>query len=414
MPDTSPAPAGFQSTLRPGYPDLLDLPWSLPLERWTGVCPRIEEVPRGDSRHPVVFVNYDETLYALKELPEALAAREYQALRDMEERRLPVVTPVGHVLVRRADGAASIVVTRFLEHSLPYHALFMRSGLSRYRDHLLDALAGLLVQLHLAGVFWGDCSLNNTLFRRDAGRLNAYLVDAETSEVRPSLSNQMREFDLDLTRENVCGGLEDLVAAGALPESYPTVETASAIRDRYERLWNEITREELVGAGERYRIQERIRALNQLGFSVDSVELLGADGGQHLRLKAVVTDRSFHRDLLHSLTGLEAEEMQARQMLNEINERRAALSSASNRSTSLSGAAYEWLNQTYLPTLRRLRPLADAEADPCELYCQVLEHKWYLSEQAKRDVGHATAVEDFIKRFGGAGDSGRPRGMRSG
>lgn len=54
----------------------------------------------------------------------------------------------------------------------------MSSSLERYRDHLLDAISGLLVQLHLAGTFWGDCSLSNTLFRRDAGALQAYLVDA--------------------------------------------------------------------------------------------------------------------------------------------------------------------------------------------------------------------------------------------
>jgi hypothetical protein len=35
-----------------------------------------------------------------------------------------------------------------------------------------------------------------------------------------------------------------------------------------------------------------------------------------------------------------------------------------------------------------------------ELYCQVLEHKWYLSEQARQDVGHQAATEDFIRQFG--------------
>jgi hypothetical protein len=34
-----------------------------------------------------------------------------------------------------------------------------------------------------------------------------------------------------------------------------------------------------------------------------------------------------------------------------------------------------------------------------ELYCQVLEHKWYLSEKARRDVGHDVAVEDYVRSF---------------
>ena len=42
-----------------------------------------------------------------------------------------------------------------------------------------NAFAGLLVELHLAGLYWGDCSLSNILWRRDAGAMMAYLVDAE-------------------------------------------------------------------------------------------------------------------------------------------------------------------------------------------------------------------------------------------
>ena len=91
----------------------------------------------------------------------------------------------------------NVLITRFLDRSLPYRSLFMRSSLVRYRDHLLDAMAGLMVQLHLNGVYWGDCSLSNTLFRRDAGTLQAYLVDAETSEVYSGyVSPTLRFHDL--------------------------------------------------------------------------------------------------------------------------------------------------------------------------------------------------------------------------
>ena len=71
-------------------------------------------------------------------------------------------------------------------------------------------MALLLVDLHRGGVYWGDCSLANTLFRRDGDRIQAYLVDAETSEVHPSLSDGQRRFDLDILVENVAFGLADL------------------------------------------------------------------------------------------------------------------------------------------------------------------------------------------------------------
>ena len=74
----------------------------------------------------------------------------------------------------------------------------------------------LLVRLHLADFFWGDVSLSNVLFRRSAGGFAAYLVDAETGELRPSLSASMREYDLTIATENVFAELLDLQASESL------------------------------------------------------------------------------------------------------------------------------------------------------------------------------------------------------
>jgi hypothetical protein len=389
----------FALFLRPGHPDFLDLPWERPLEEWVG-HPRLVEVPRGLSRHPVLFVNYDGALYALKELPGDVAKKEYDLLRQMEELRLPAVVPVGHARTDTPQAEASVLLSRYLDYSLPYQTLFTSTTLSSYRAYLLDALAGLLLQLHLAGVFWGDCSLSNALFRRDAGTLQAYLVDAETSAIHPTLSDGQRAYDLEIMEENVYGALADLAAMDALPPGFPVGEIGDDIRARYQNLWQEITGEEIVAPGEHYRIQGRIRALNALGFSVDEVELRPTETGEQLRLRAFVADRNFHRDLLHSLTGLEAEELQARLMVNEIQERKATLARTHNRSTPLSVAAHSWLTELYLPMIEPLKPLLDEQTHPAELYCQVLEHKWYLSEQAQHDVGHRTALEDYLRHFG--------------
>lgn len=385
--------------LRPGHPDFLDLPWDQPLTYWKEHCPRAEELPRGLSRHPVVFINYDNELYALKELPPELAKKEYATLRQIEDLHLPAVQAVGHARTRTTQGENSVLITRYLEYSLPYRSLLMQQGLVRYQEHLLDAMAALLVQLHLAGVFWGDCSLSNTLFRRDAGTLQAYLVDAETTEVHPRLSKNLRQHDLDIMQENITGALLDLEAAGALPQGFPPLETADSILERYQCLWDEITREEIITPHENYLIHERIQSLNKLGFSVDEVKLQPTEDGDRLRMRVFVTDRHFHRNQLHSLTGLDTEEMQARQMMNEIQQLRATLSRQNNRSIPISVAAHFWLNQMYRPVVEALEPLIATGTDPAELYCQVLEHKWYLSEQAQRDVGHQAALEDFLKRF---------------
>jgi hypothetical protein len=278
----------------------------------------------------------------------------------------------------------------------------MHPGLMRYRERLMDAMASLLVRLHLAGAYWGDCSLSNTLFRRDAGELQAFLVDAETSEIHDDLSDGLRKQDILIMQENVAGELADLAAQlveQEQPASIAPPETGQEIRARYERLWDEVRREVAIRPGERFRIHERIRALNELGFSVSEVELIPAPGGEHLRMRTIVTDRDYHRHMLHSLTGIVAGDHQASLMLNEIREMRATLSQERNQSVPMSVAAYRWQSDRYEPALRRLSKVIEGGGDAPEVYCQVLEHKWFMSEKAKDDVGLDVAMEDYLKRF---------------
>jgi hypothetical protein len=384
--------------IRPGHPDFGDLPWDHPLSDWALHCAFLEDVPRGLSRHPVEFVNYFGMVYGIKEMPPDLAENEFNLLLSIEEMRLPGVSPVGHAVTKTIIGKRSVLITRFLDRSLPYRSLFMRRSLLRYRDHLLDAIAGLMVQLHLAGVYWGDCSLSNTLFRRDAGTLQAYLVDAETAELHSDfVPPTMRFHDLQIMEENIDGDLADLKAANLLMDGIPLDDTGASISIRYQNLWEEITKQIIINSDEKYRIQERIQVLNSLGFSIGEVLLESGEMGDEIKFQVFVTDRNFHQDQLLGLTGVEAEEMQARLMVNEIQELKATLSQMHNRSVPLSLAAYKWLQEIYLPTLNGISSLINDKSDPAELYCQVLEHKWYLSEKAKHDVGHQIAIEDFLR-----------------
>lgn len=394
--------------LSPGFetPDFDDLPWHLPLEEWPGKTNRLEELPRGESRHPVVFVNYSGYLFAIKEMPGDLAENEYKLLLQLELASIQAVTPIGW---RRSNYPTiprrGLLITRYLEHSIPYRALFQHGGLERYSKHLLDAISGLLVQLHLAGFFWGDCSLSNTLFRRDAGTLQAYLVDAETVEIHPKgISPELRHLELEIMEENISREMNELFRESAQTGYQPVVtipptDVGMYIRLRYQSLWEEVRKEIIISVGENYRIQERIRSLNELGFSVGAVEMIELDSGSQVILRPTVTDRTFHRDKLFGLTGLDTEEMQARKLVNEILETQAILSSRENRNVPLNAAAFHWLNNIYLPTIDYLHGFINPNTDEVELYCEVLENKWYLSEQAHHDVGHEAAAVDYVRRF---------------
>jgi Domain of unknown function (DUF4032)/Lipopolysaccharide kinase (Kdo/WaaP) family len=386
----------FQMLVRPGNPDFLDLPWREPLAEWESE--RLVEVTRGIHRHVVRFVSYGEALYALKALPPRIARHEYRLLRELADAAVPVVGAVG--VVTRSPGedaheGEAVLITRHLDFSLPYRLLFTGPGVADLRNSLLDALAELLVRIHLAGFFWGDCSLSNTLFRRDAGTLSAYLVDAETGELHPQLSDGQRAHDLLIAEENVAGELLDLEAAEAgLPSGLDPLDTAAEVPRRYEALWTELKHEEVFGPDETYRIDDRLRRLNELGFDVEEVQLVGEAGGQSLRLNPQVVEPGHHRRRLHTLTGLDVQENQARRLLNDLATFRAT---GGRAGAPESVSAYRWLSECFEPSIAAVPPELRGKREAAELFHEILEHRWFLSEAARRDVGMPAAVESYVE-----------------
>ena len=374
---------------------LLDLPWELPLAEWPASL-RFRELPVGPSRHLVRFLVVDGVLLALKEEPSIVAEREYAVLGHLERVRLPAVTPIG-VAHQGATGAA-ILVTEYLASSLQFRRLLARFplGPGAYRDRLLDAMAWLLVDLHRGGVFWGDCSLANTLFRRDGDRIQAFLVDAETSEVHPELSDGQRAYDLEILVENVGYGLADVALLQGRPEDLDgAVDAAENVRERYEAIWRELHLEPSLPAGDRHAIRGRLRRLNELGFAVDEIEVMPAEGDSSVRLRVTTSNREFHAHELERLTGIRALEGQARLLLNDLREHVAWLRSRSRRVVTEEAGARRWRRDVLEPALRRLRP-AIGDRDPIQAYCDALEHKWLLSERARRDVGLDAAIDAYL------------------
>ena len=380
------------SAARPD-PALLDLPWSVPLEEWP--TDLIAALPRGISRHVVRFARLSGGIVAVKEIKADLARAEYQLLRQLRRLDLPCVEPLAVVSGRTTpDGTPldACLVTRHLQFSLPYRALFSQNLRADTTARLADALAVLLARLHLAGFFWGDVSLSNTLFRRDAGAFSAYLVDAETGELHDSLSTGQREHDLDLAQVNIAGEMMDLAAAGVLPEELDPIEVSHEIIERYRGLWRELTGDEWFGVGERWRVDERIRRLNVLGFDVDELAITTDLDGTHLRIEPKVVDAGHHSRRLLRLTGLDVEENQARRLLNDLDSYRAAMD---RQGDDESLVAHDWLSRVYEPTARAIPRELRAKLEPAEIFHEILEHRWYMAER----VGHDVPIEDAIAEY---------------
>ncbi|MBF0971327.1 DUF4032 domain-containing protein [Actinomyces graevenitzii] len=376
-------------------PALLDLPWNIPLEQWPPEV--LAALPRGISRHIVRFVNLNSNVIAVKEISSFVADREYEMLRDLLRLGAPCVRPIA-VITGRVDANGeelnSVLITEHLSYSLPYRALFSQYMRPETATRLIDALAVLLVRLHLLGFFWGDVSLSNTLFRRDAGAFAAYLVDAETGELHPEgLTSGKRMYDIELARTNIIGELMDLQAGGLLEEDVDTIDVGDRIVTRYLELWDVLTGAESFSMSERWRVANRIERLNSLGFDVGELSMTTDLDGTHLSIQPKVVDAGhYHRQIMR-LTGLDVQEGQGRRMLNDLEAYRSLWN---RKNEPLEIAAHAWLADVFEPTIAAVPVEMRRKLEPAEIFHEVLEHRWYMSEAAGYDVSMQDAVADYV------------------
>ena len=377
-------------------PELFELPWDIALEDWPEET--IAALPKGISRHIVRFIHLGNHIVAVKETTEALAVREYDMLQKLNRLDVPCVEPVAIVAGRvdkKGEELPAALVTRHLRFSLPYRALYSQTLRPDTATRLADALAVLLVRLHIVGFFWGDVSLSNTLFRRDAGSFAAYLVDAETGELMPgSLSDGQRENDLDIARINVAGELLDLQAGGRLDEDIDPVAVSNSIMDSYRSLWDELTGWESFDQSERWRIAQRVSRLNELGFDIENMSISSDDAGSSLRIQPKVVDAGHHTRRLLRLTGIDAGENQARRLLNDMDSYRAIHFPGDDVDEEM--AAHQWLSEVYDPIIRAIPKEYRGKLEGPEIFHQWREHRAARSRDEDRDVSREESLQSYI------------------
>ncbi len=374
--------------------ELITLPWEMPLEDWPEK--HLVALPRGISRHVVRFVKVGGGVYAAKEVLEHLAIHEYRLLRDLIRLDVPSVEPLGVVTARvDPDGEPldPVLITKHLQFSLPYRSLFSRGVRQDTVNRLVDAMVVLLARLHLTGFLWGDVSLSNTLFRRDAGSFAAYLVDAETGELHDQLTDGQREHDLMIARTNLFGEFCDLEAGGLLDEALDPLTLVETIENRYRELWSELTGVEEFDGSEMHRIESRVRRLNALGFDIAELDITTDFAGSTIRIQPKVVDAGHHSRRLIRLTGLDTEENQARRLLNDLDTFRAR---TDQQGADESIVAHQWLTQVFEPVVNAVPNELRSKREPAEIFHEVLEHRWFLSEQAGTEIDIKEAAERYM------------------
>jgi len=374
---------------------LLALPWATPLGEWPSET--IVSLPKGISRHLVRFANLSGRVVAVKETTAEMARREYEMLGSLARLDVPCVDRVAVIGGRRdakGEELPAALVTSHLRFSLPYRALFTQVLRPDTANRLVDALAVLLVRLHTVGFFWGDVSLSNTLFRRDAGAFAAYLVDAETGELHEAgLTRGQREHDLDVARTNIAGEIMDLEAGGRLEGGVDAVAIADGIVSSYHSLWAALTDSETFSVDEAWHITERVQRLNDLGFDIGEMSIDTTQDGTRVSIQPKVVDAGHHQRRLLRLTGLDVQENQARRLLNDMDEFRARVSRLGSDEEMV---AHEWLTRVFEPVVKAIPWDLRAKLEPAEVFHQVLEHRWYMSQARGRSVPLAEVLSSYV------------------
>ncbi len=374
---------------------LLPLPWGVPLEDWPEQ--HLVALPRGISRHVVRFIAVGDEVYAAKEVNEELALHEYRLLHDLMRLDTPAVEPIGVVSGRvTPDGTPldPILLTKHLQFALPYRLLFTPGVRNETVLRLVDAMVVLIVRLHLTGFMWGDVSLSNILFRRDAGEFAAYLVDAETGELYDQLSPGQRAHDLSIARVNIFGDFCDLEAGGMLDESIDPLTMVEAIESRYSELWQELTGAEEFSGSELHRIESRVRRLNALGFDIAELDISTSADGSTVRIQPKVVDAGHHSRRLLRLTGLDTEENQARRLLNDLD---TYIMRAGLRDVDEAVAAHRWFGEDFEPVVRTVPPELTGKRDSAQIYHEVLDYRWYQSQREGREVPLLESAQGYVR-----------------
>ena len=377
---------------------VIGLPWELPLEQWPE-DPALSE-KRGISRHIVRLVRTDEAdlnseIYAVKETVVEFAKREYKALIELKKLGAPSVEPIA-VIEGRVDSNGEelpcAIATRFLPYSLPYRVVLSQSVSAHDINNMANALAYLLVRLHLLGFWWGDCSLSNTLFRRDAEGFAAYLVDAETGEFQNKLSDGQREHDLEIAFFNVAAELEDLQLSGVLYEGMDPIRASEAVQRRYRRLWSALKDPQKLDPNDRHAVERAMRQLHDLGFAVEEVQVSLDNETHMLSFQPRLVAAGYHVAKIKNLFGLDTQELQAKRILASYDRWYARQSMKLGKEVM----AKQWMEEVFNPILAMVPAELQGRVEKAQMFHEILENRWYMTEKLGYDVGLEAAAKSYI------------------
>lgn len=395
------------------------LPWHVQLEEWTQQGVQLLIIRRGESRHPVVFVECEGVRYAIKETTPRMAEREIHSLHEIERRGIPTLTAVGSVTVpappipldvpklygatQYVSGDRGYTVTRLAPRVIPHVLLYRLPFSRRTKQRLLSAIAILMIELHEHGVYWGDPSLANVLIRIDGKRVLAIMADAETAELFSGpVSEGLREQDLASFGESLSWQAEDLRQARGLPEDQQVLGESDFryFVQRYRWLRKEHARLAASPSfSAMYQMQQFMHTLNSAGFS-----LLSTTGHALQQFTTVLP--GWHQRRIKELLNITVPRVYARRFYAMILGHQSIMNKQRGGNVSIEEAANHWYTHYHLPTILLLKRHLTSHQDPMQAYFSIMRHKWKLSKKAGYEVPLDESVLDWSMQQAETGSLG--------
>mgnify|MGYP001325955805 CR=1 FL=1 len=378
------------------------LPWQSELNDWQDQeHVQLLVVRRGDSRHPVIFVERSGLRYAIKETTPRMAEREIRNLQEVAQRGIPTLIPVGTVLVKAPpivveipgmpgmrdyiNGDRGYTVTRLAPRVVPHVLLYRLPLTRRIKQRLLDAVAILMVSMHEHGIYWGDPSLANALIRIDGKIITAIMADAETAELFPGeLSEGLREQDLAQFGESLAWQAEDLRIAKGLPEDAMVLDDTDynyfcgryrVIRKNRALAKNQHT----INLNEIYTPEGFLQTLNDLGGP------LVERAGETVR-RLFPTRPGWYQQRIYEMLHVTIPGPYARRFYNLILGHRDIMAKNEERPVSIEEAAHDWYERYHLPTILSLRQRLTNHQNPMQAYFEIMQYKWDMSMKAGYEI----------------------------
>ena len=154
-----------------------------------------------------------------------------------------------------------------------------------------------------------------------------------------------------------------------------------------------MTEEETISSDARWRLQDRINRLNDLGFDVAEMSMTTSPDGTVLHIRPQVVDAGHHSRRLFRLTGLDVHENQARRLLNDLDTYRIH---SGQQDSEEDFVAHDWLTHVFEPAVRAVPRELRGKLELPQIYHEILEHRWFMSQRESRFVTLEEAVTSYI------------------